>query len=101
MKQFFVCYHRDFGNTYNLFYAECQEDFDALPGNAKRITRREAEQLCREENDRRRDDPAFSGYADNVIYPAAGDFDEYWYLGDDGLPRKSVGYIVPRSRRHA
>lgn len=96
MKQFFVSYYRDFGNTYSLFYAECPEDFAALPENAQKITRKEAEQLCREENERRRDDPDFSGRADNMIYPAAGDWDEYWYLDDDGLPSKSTGYIVPR-----
>lgn len=90
MKQYFVHYFRDFGNTYNLYYAECPEDFAALPEGAERITRREAEQLCREENDRRKYEKSFSGYADSRIYPAAGDFDE---TGDH-----TCGYIVPRRR---
>ena len=49
MKQYFVHYFRDFGNTYNLYYAECPEDFAALPDGAERISRRKAEQLCRED----------------------------------------------------
>lgn len=88
-KQYFVSYYRDFGNTYTLLYAECPEDFAALPENAERITRREAEQLCRRENERRKYDQAFGGYASNVITPAAGDCCEW------DTPN---GYIMPRHR---
>lgn len=88
-KQYFVHYYRDFGNCYSLYYAECPEDFAALPENAERITRREAEQLCRRENERRKYDQAFSGYASNVITPAAGDCCEF------DTPN---GYIIPRHR---
>lgn len=88
-KQYFVHYYRDFGNCYSLYYAECPEDFAALPENAERITRREAEQLCRRENERRKYDQAFSGYASNVITPAAGDCCEL------DTPN---GYIMPRHR---
>lgn len=88
-KQYFVHYYRDFGNCYCLLYAECPEDFAALPDGAERITRREAEQLCRRENERRKYDQAFSGYASNVIAPAAGDCCEW------DIPS---GYIMPRRR---
>lgn len=88
-KQYFVSYYRDFANTYVLLYAECPEDFAALPENAKRITRREAVQLCRDENDRRNYRESDSGYASNVIVPAAGDCCE-WDTPD--------GYIMPRRR---
>lgn len=74
-KQYFVSYYRDFANTYTLLYAECPEDFAALPENAERITRREAEQLCRRENERRKYDQSSSGYASTIIVPAAGDYD--------------------------
>lgn len=89
MKQYFVSYYRDFGNTYTLLYAECPEDFAALPENAERITRREAIQLCRDENERRKYDQSFSGYASTVITPAAGDCREL------DTPN---GYIMPRCR---
>lgn len=89
MKQYFVNYYRDFCNTYTLFYAECPEDFDALPEGAERITRREAEQLCSRENERRKWEQSSSGYASNVIAPAAGDYHEW---------DKPSGYIMPRYR---
>ena len=92
MKQYYVIKH-GFSNAYSLRYAECEEDMNALPKNAERITRREAEQFCADENDRRRMNPSNGGYADNLIYPAAGDFDEY-----RGFPPKSVGYIVQRCK---
>lgn len=88
-KQYFVHYYRDFGNCYNLYYAECPEDFAALPEDAERITRRKAEQLCRDEKDRRKYDESFSGYADTIITPAAGD---YW---EEDTPN---GYIMPRRK---
>lgn len=88
-KQYFVHYYRDFGNTYTLLYAECPEDFAALPENAERITRREAVQLCRDENDRRNYHASNSGYASNVIIPAAGDCCEW---------DTPSGYIMPRRR---
>lgn len=89
MKQYFVSYYRDFGNTYTLLYAECPEDFAALPENAERITRREAIQLCRDEKERRKYDQSFSGYASTIITPAAGDCLE--------LDTQN-GYIMPRCR---
>lgn len=88
-KQYFVSYYRDFGNTYTLLYAECPEDFAALPDGAERITRRKAVQLCREEKYRRKYDESFSGYASTIIVPAAGDYD--W----GATP---VSYIMPRRR---
>ena len=88
-KQYFVHYTRDFGNCYCLLYAEYPEDFAALPDGAERITRREAVQLCREEKYRRKYDDSSSGYASNVITPAAGDCCEW------DTPN---GYIMPRHR---
>lgn len=90
MKKYYIHYYRDFCNTYDLYYAECPEDFDALPEGAERITRREAEQLCARENERRKWEQSSSGYADNRIYPAAGDWDNYCL--------DETGYIVPRNR---
>ncbi len=90
MKKYYIHYTLDFGNTYELLYCECEADYAALPDDAKRITRREAEQYCRAENKRRRDDPMFSGFATNQILPAAGDYDPC----GDLVP----GYIVPRTR---
>ena len=90
MKQYFVHYFRDCGNTYNLYYAECPEDFAALPDGAERISRRLAEQLCREENDRRKWEESSSGYADSHIFPSAGDY--------DADAAYKPGYIVPRNR---
>lgn len=88
-KQYFVHYTRDFGNCYCLYYAECPEDFAALPEDAERITRRKAVQLCREEKYRRKYDESSSGYASTIIVPAAGDYD--W----GATP---VSCIMPRRR---
>ena len=89
MKKYYIHFTRDFGNTYDLYYCECPEDYAALPSDARQITRREAERYCRDENERRRSDPMFSGYATNKIYPAADDIDPDAYV---------PGYIVPRTR---
>ena len=70
MKQYYVRYYKDFGNTYNLAWAETPEQIKAAENAGyEKITRREAEKLCAEENGRRKSDAAFSGYADNVIIP--------------------------------
>lgn len=70
MKQYYVHYYKDFGNTYNLAWAETPEQIKAAEdAGYQKITRREAENLCAEENGRRKSDAAFSGYADSVILP--------------------------------
>lgn len=38
MKKYYISYYRDFGNTYNLYWAETSEQIAALPENAKQIT---------------------------------------------------------------
>ena len=90
-RQYFAHYYRDFGNTYNLMYADTEEDLKYVPEDARRITRREAESLCIRENYRRKHD--FGGFADNAIYPAKMTSDEIW-----GGSRKyyKVGYIYER-----
>lgn len=68
-KQYFV-WLGDFGNVYSLYWAETAEQIKLAKENGyTRITRRQAEKLCVEENDRRNYDSNFSGYADNLIYP--------------------------------
>lgn len=91
MRKYYVHYWRDFGNTYNLYYAETTEQ-EALAREmgAEQITRKRAEQLCRDENYRRKYDTAFSTYADNVIYPI--DFDGHWMDCEQVLTKK--GYTM-------
>jgi len=96
-RQFFVHY-ANFSNTYDLMYADTQEDLDLLPVGAERITRKEAESLCAEENRRRKYNGNFSGYADNVIYPVSMTSDERMDIVNDRRYRKS-GYIWERRAR--
>lgn len=69
MKKYYVV-HGDFSNVYELFWADSPEMETLLPENAERITRADAIKLCVRENQRRRNDRNFSGYADNTIHPA-------------------------------
>lgn len=65
-KAYYVEYYRDFGNTYNLYWAP----YDIhVPASFQRITRQKAEKLCRQERQARRDNPDFSGYADTYVWP--------------------------------
>lgn len=64
-RKYYVCYWRDFGNTYNLYYTDKEIDRD----DYERITRKEAIRMCVEEKERQRTDPAFSGYASATIMP--------------------------------
>lgn len=75
MKKYYINYYRDFGNTYDLMYVENEADEKALPANAERITRKQAEQYCRDELRAQATDPAFSGYASSSIIPAS--YDDY------------------------
>lgn len=91
MRKYYVQYWRNFGNTYNLYYAEtAEQEALAQKKGAEQITRKQAEQLCRDENYRRKYDTAFSLYADNVIYPV--DFDGYWM--DLGYTLTQRGYLM-------
>lgn len=98
-KQYYVWYG-DFGNVYNLFWAETPEQVKLAEENGyTRITRRQAEKLCAEENNRRKFDGNFSGYADNLIFPI--DCDEY---ERDLLNNRSLyvdSYIVNRKADRA
>ena len=70
MKQYFVKYSRNFGNTYALRWADNAADVATLTAEGyDRITRADALRLARDEAIRRRDDPAFAYYADDHIYP--------------------------------
>lgn len=69
MKKFYVWFG-DFSNIYDLVWAETPEQAEEAENNGyERITRKEAENLCAQENRRRKENPSFSGYASNVIYP--------------------------------
>lgn len=70
MKKQYYLWYGDFGNVYNLYWAETAEQIKlAKESGYTRITRRQAEKLCAEENNRRNYDDNFSGYADNLIWP--------------------------------
>ena len=70
MKKQYYVWHGDFGNVYNLYWAETPEQIKLAEKNGyTRITRRQAEKLCAEENNRRKFDGNFSCYADNLIFP--------------------------------
>lgn len=100
MRKKFYVWNGDFGNVYNLFWAETPEQIKLAEKNGyTRITRRQAEKLCAEENDRRKYDSNFSGYADNLIFPV--DCDE---CERDLWNNRSLyvdGYIVKRKADRA
>jgi hypothetical protein len=70
-RSYYVHHTSDFTNAYHLYYADTAADLAALPEGAKRITRKKALLLAREESDRRKYNSAFSSFADIAIYPAA------------------------------
>ena len=79
MKKYYIKYYADFANTYNLGYAETpEEEAHAEQNGWERITRREAERKCAAENQRRKTDEMFSGYASNLIFPVTWTNDDYW-----------------------
>ena len=97
MKRYYVKYYLDFSNTYNLAYTETEaEEKQAKEQGYEHITRKEAEHLCALENQRRKDDTAFSRFADNIIYPIGYDYDGDW-RGD----RRMIldGYILERRNK--
>lgn len=93
-RQYFVHYYKDFGNTYNLLYADTEEALKAVPEEAERITRKKAESLVADENRRRKADGSFSGYADNAIWPA--DATDYELMNLNGKYLEKVGCIMER-----
>lgn len=100
MKTYYVHYYKDFRNTYDLYYAETQEDTEALPEGAKRITRKSAIQLCREERIARKYNPKFSGYAATVILPAICANMGCYEIQDDQRFELN-GYILERVHKEA
>lgn len=71
---YYVCYYRDFANTYTV----CRAPYDVpLPEEWTRITRKQADRLCREERERREYDYNFSGFASSTIsaYSEIADFE--------------------------
>lgn len=95
MKKYFILYTRDFSNTYDIVYAETPEqEQQAVAKGYERITRREAERLCRAEMDRRQDDPAFSGYASAEILPIWYPAEERDWRNDSRMVKN--GCIVER-----
>ena len=69
MKQYYIQRGR-FRNEYSLYWAETPEEIQLAVENAyERISRQEAISFCRAERRRRKENPAFSGYADAHIFP--------------------------------
>ena len=94
MRKYFVKYWANFGNTYNLAYTDTDAQAAEAEANGwERITRKQAESKCADENRARQADPAFSGYGDNMIYPYGYDCD--WR--DDRHAEKN-GYIIELSK---
>ena len=69
MKKYYIV-RGNFANVYTLFWADGPEMKAKLPENAEQISRKEAENLCRAEKERRKYDFASSGYASSTIFPA-------------------------------
>ena len=97
MKRYYVNYYKDFGNTYDLYWAETPEQIEMAEKKCERITRKKAERLCAEENYRRKHDQSFSGYASTEILPIdyTSNVNHNWD-GDWQNDRKMYkdGYIV-------
>ena len=93
MKKYFIKYG-EFGNTYDVRYTEnIAEEAQAIEQGMERISRKEAIGLCARENERRKENPAFSGYASDVILPFGygGDWRNDWRL-------EKIGRLVERRR---
>lgn len=92
-KQYYVDYYNDFANTYNLYWASTPEQIKiAAEMGLERITRATAIKMCTAENERRRTDGSFSGYADNCIFPIDYNRMEHDYQNDSHV--YADGYIV-------
>ena len=100
---YYIYYPRDFANEYVLMYVQNDADREAIPEGAVQISYAEAKKFCTDENQRRRNNPAFSGYASNTIVPAAYDWvkdgrlengrhfrlnNYVWYRVEESKPQK-------------
>lgn len=93
MRKYFVKYG-EFRNTYAVCYVENEsEEAQAIEQEMERITRKEAEMLCARERERRKENPAFAGYAPDIILPFGYDGD--WQ--NDGNMEK-IGRLIERKR---
>lgn len=71
-RRYYIYYYKDFGNTYELYYAENLKEAQlAEEKGFSQIGRKEAERKCREEKDRRKHDPSFAYFASTTIMPIA------------------------------
>ena len=96
-RKYWIQYYRDFSNTYNLCYTETDtEAKQAEEAGWERITRQEAIDKCIAERRRRKEDAAFSGFADIVILPFSYDTDEDYWVNDPRMVMNG-SYIVERS----
>ena len=85
-RKYYINYFDD--AYYRLYYCECEEDYDSLPGDAKQITLHEAEELCTDERRLHHNEcDLYSSAAGDAIYPAAGDVDRSNF---------DYHYVVPR-----
>lgn len=91
MKHYYIKWY-DFSNTYQMYYSETKLDEQVrlreFP-DMEPISCKEAERLCIAERTRRRNDPAFSGYAPTVILPF-----EYWNVSPANA--MAMGWLVKR-----
>ena len=69
-RKYFIHFYRPFANAYNLYYADTPEMEKALPSGALRISKRDALTQVKEELERKKFDPTFSGFASSAIFPA-------------------------------
>lgn len=93
MRKYFVKYG-EFANTYSVCYTENEsEEAQAIEQGMERISRKEAIELCTRESERRKENPAFSGYASDVILPFgyAGDWRNDKYV-------EKIGRLIERKR---
>jgi hypothetical protein len=94
MKKYYIK-RGEFANMYDVVYAETEaETAQAEAEGYERITRKEAEHLCRAEREREQYDAAFSGYASSEILPISYPADARDWRDDRHMALN--GYIVER-----
>ena len=71
MKKTYFIRYGNFGNVYDLAWADNESDREDLVSiGFDKCSRKWAERQARAEIDRQHFNPQFSGYADRAIYPA-------------------------------
>lgn len=98
MKQYFIRYYRDFENTYDLCWAETQQQLSVInhDGGWKRIPCKRAIRLCIEERDRRKHDKQNSGYAPIYIFSINHQICDYRNGTTDGYSARD-GYVMEQN----